>query len=104
MTTHHYHHRCPAQLLTLPLAVFLIGYVFDTISFGPLSESYGRRVALLSSFLLYTLFTLACAVAPNWFALLKFRFIVGVGASAPPTVLGGDDRRRVPINQLFREL
>ncbi|MCJ1240806.1 hypothetical protein MMC14_008810, partial [Varicellaria rhodocarpa] len=37
----------------------------------------------------YTLFTLACALAPNWPALLLFRFFVGVGASAPQTVTGG---------------
>ena len=77
------------QQLTLPVAVFLIGYIFGPIIFGPLSESYGRKVVLLSSFLIYTLFTLACALAPNWVALLIFRFLVGVGAAAPPTVLGG---------------
>lgn len=69
--------------------MFLIGYIFGPIIFGPLSESYGRRASLLSSFAVYTAFTLACALAPNWPALLTFRFIVGVGASAPPTVLGG---------------
>ena len=77
------------QQLTLPVAVFLIGYIFGPIIFGPLSESYGRRVTLLSSFLVYTLSTLACALAPNWPAFLIFRFLGGIGAAAPPTVLGG---------------
>ena len=77
------------QQLTLPVAVFLVGYIFGPIIFGPLSESYGRRVILLISFLVYTLFTLACALAPDWPAFLIFRFIVGIGAAAPPTILGG---------------
>lgn len=75
--------------VTLPVAVFLVGYIFGPIIFGPLSESYGRRVTLLSSFAMYTLFTLGCALSPNWPVLLVFRFLVGVGAAAPPAVLGG---------------
>ena len=78
----------PSQL-ALPVAVFLIGYIFGPIIFGPLSESYGRRATLLFSYLVFTIFTLACALAPNWPALLVFRFLVGVGAAAPPTILGG---------------
>lgn len=73
----------------LPVAVYLIGYIFGPIIFGPMSESLGRRISLLSAFFLYTVFTLACALAPNWPALLVFRFFVAIGASAPPTVLGG---------------
>lgn len=32
---------------------------------------------------------MACALARTWPALLCFRFLVGVGASAPQAVLGG---------------
>ena len=62
--------------IVLPVAVFLIGYIFGPIIFCPLSE---RRICLLSSFGLYTGFTLGCALAPNWSALITFRFIVGIG-------------------------
>ncbi|KAI9877635.1 MAG: hypothetical protein M1830_003250 [Pleopsidium flavum] len=77
------------QQTSLPVAVFLIGYIFGPIIFGPMSESYGRRICFISSFALYTLFTLACALSPNWPSLLIFRFFVGIGASAPQTVTGG---------------
>ena len=73
----------------LPIAAYLIGYIFGPLIFGPMSESLGRRISLLSSFFIYTVFTLACALSPNWPALLVFRFLVAIGASAPPTVLGG---------------
>lgn len=73
----------------MPVAIFLVGYIFGPIVFGPMSETIGRRKTLLASFVVYTSFTLACAMAPTWAALLVFRFLVGIGASAPPTVLGG---------------
>ena len=63
--------------------------IFSPIIFGPLSESFGRRICFLSPFGLYTVFTLACALAPTWPALLVFRFLVGLGASAPQAILGG---------------
>lgn len=44
---------------------------------------------MLSTFFGYTVFTLACAVAPTWAGLLIFRFLAGAFASAPITVVGG---------------
>jgi MFS family permease len=77
------------QEIALPVALFLVGYIFGPIIFGSMSETFGRRICFLSSFALYTVATLACAIAPNWSALLFFRFLVGVGASAPQYMLGG---------------
>ena len=77
------------QQLSLPVAIFLIGYIFGPSLFGPYSESCGRWVSLVTSFALYTLFTLACAFAPTWASFLLFRFLCGVGASGPQTVLSG---------------
>jgi MFS family permease len=74
---------------SLPMALFLSGYIFGPIIFGPMSESFGRKPCLFSSFGLYTLSTLACALAPNWPILLVFRLLGGVGASAPQYILGG---------------
>ncbi len=59
------------------------------VLFGPLSESYGWKVIIVSTFTLFTLFTLACAVAPSWPALLVFRALVGVNASSAISVTGG---------------
>lgn len=77
------------QQVTLPVAVFLVGYIFGPMVFGPISESLGRRICFISSFAIFTVFTLACALTTNWPALLIFRFLVGAGASAPQAVLGG---------------
>jgi MFS family permease len=77
------------QQSTLPVAVFLVGYIFGPIVFGPMSESYGRKICFISSFGLYTIFTMACALTTSWPLFLLFRFLVGSGASAPQAVLGG---------------
>lgn len=77
------------QQSTLPVAVFLVGYIFGPILFGPISESYGRKACFISSFGIYTIFTVACPLTSSWPAFLLFRLLVGSGASVPQAVLGG---------------
>ncbi|KAI0883673.1 major facilitator superfamily protein [Annulohypoxylon maeteangense] len=77
------------QKLTLPITCYLIGYVLGPVVFGPLSETYGRRPITLITFAFYTIFTLACALAPTFAALVVFRLFAGVFASSPPAVTGG---------------
>ena len=44
---------------------------------------------MLSTFVVFMLFTMACALAPNWPAFLVFRLICGISASSPIAVIGG---------------
>ena len=44
---------------------------------------------MLPTFFVFTVFTLACALAPNWPALLTFRLLGGIAASCPIAVVGG---------------
>lgn len=73
----------------LPATTFLIGFVLGPLVFAPLSEQYGRRPILISTLCLYIIFTMACALAPNWAAFLVFRFLSGTFASPPMSVTGG---------------
>lgn len=73
----------------LPISVYLIGYVFGPIIWGPLSEHFGRRDLSLATFACFTAFTMACALAPSWSALLVFRFFTGVFASSPIAIVAG---------------
>ncbi|PKY09429.1 MFS general substrate transporter [Aspergillus campestris IBT 28561] len=75
--------------LVLPTSVYLLGYVTGPLAFGPLSEIYGRRIVLVGSYVLFTIFTLACAISPNWPALIIFRTLCGICASSPIAVTGG---------------
>ena len=82
-------HVTQEEQLVLPISVYLIGYVFGPIIWGPLSEEYGRRMLTIATFAAFLLFTMACALAPNWPALLTFRFFCGVFASSPIAVVAG---------------
>lgn len=78
-----------SQELVLPISLFLVGYVVGPILCGPLSETYGRKVVLLTTFILYNASTLGCALSPNWVSLLVFRLLAGIGASAPISIVNG---------------
>ena len=75
--------------LVLPISVYLIGYVLGPLVFGPLTETYGRRIITILTFYGFTIFTMACALAPNWPSLLVFRLCTGVCASSATSVTGG---------------
>ncbi|KAI8630932.1 major facilitator superfamily transporter [Xylariaceae sp. FL1651] len=73
----------------LPISTYLIGYVFGPILWGPLSEHIGRRNLTVTTFVLFILWTLGCALSPNWPAFLIFRLLCGTFASAPIAVVTG---------------
>jgi len=75
--------------LVLPISIYLVGYVLGPLAFGPLSENYGRKWVMICTFVIFTVFTLGCALAPSFAALIVFRFFVGIGASSPISVVGG---------------
>jgi MFS family permease len=77
------------QKKTLPISVFMIGFMSGPVIWGPLSEQYGRRVVIVFAFVAFVLWTMACALSPNFDALIVFRFFVGVFSSAPVAVVPG---------------
>lgn len=75
--------------LVLPTSLYLVGYVLGPLVFSPLSETFGRKIVMISTFILYTAFTLGCALAPTFAGLIVMRLIAGIGASTPNSVVGG---------------
>ncbi|PYH78469.1 MFS general substrate transporter [Aspergillus uvarum CBS 121591] len=75
--------------LVVSNSLYLAGFVVGPLSFGPLSEYFGRRPVLIATYLVFTLFTLACALSPTFESLLAFRFLCGLNASVPNAVLSG---------------
>jgi MFS family permease len=84
-----YFHITSPSAQILPISMYLFGYVLGPLLFGPLSESLGRKLIMTSTFVLFTIFTMACALAPNYPALLIFRLLTGISASSPIAVVGG---------------
>lgn len=75
--------------LVLLNSLYLVGFAIGPLIFGPMSEHVGRRPVLIGTYLACFVFTLACALAPNYTALLIFRLLCGVAAATPNAVLGG---------------
>ncbi|KAH7361302.1 major facilitator superfamily domain-containing protein [Pyrenochaeta sp. MPI-SDFR-AT-0127] len=74
---------------TLGVALFVLGFVFGPIVFGPMSEVLGRRIPLFAGYALFALFQIPVALAQNVATICVGRFISGFFASAPLAVVGG---------------
>ena len=66
----------------LTLATWFAGLALGQITQGSLSDRYGRRLPLISGFILFTLGNIGCALAPSLTALAIFRAVAAFGASA----------------------
>lgn len=66
----------------LSLASYFAGVAFGQLLYGPLADRYGRRVPLLIGVVLFTLASLACALAPSLEWLIAARFAQALGGSA----------------------
>ena len=65
--------------LQLTLGIFLIGYGFGQLFFGPLSDSLGRRPVLLFGIYLYTIASIACALSTHIDFLILNRLLQALG-------------------------
>ena len=77
------------ELGSFVVSVYLLGYAFGPLVLAPLSETYGRRIIYNVNNLLFVVFNVACAVAPNLGALIVFRLLAGTAGSAPLTIGAG---------------
>ncbi|RDW69360.1 MFS multidrug transporter-like protein [Coleophoma cylindrospora] len=75
--------------LSLTLSIFILAYAVGPLFLGPLSEMYGRVLVLQTSNLLYLFFNLGCGLAKTKGELIAFRFLAGLGGSAPLALGGG---------------
>ncbi|KAK0608987.1 Efflux pump vrtL, partial [Lasiodiplodia hormozganensis] len=71
------------------MSIFLLAYAIGPFVLGPLSEIFGRVVILQASNLLYLVFNTVCGFAQTKQQMLAFRFLSGLGGSAPQALGGG---------------
>lgn len=81
---------------TLVLSVFILAYAVGPLFLGPLSELFGRVMVLQIANGFFIVFNLACGFAQNSAQMIAFRFLAGLGGSAPLSIGGGkkDNERR----------
>ena len=69
--------------------MYLIGVGVGSLFAGPISETFGRNFVYFTNLVVFMLFILAKALAPNYGAAIVFRFLTGFFGAAPMTVAGG---------------
>jgi MFS family permease len=70
----------------LVMSIFLLAYALGPFILAPLSEMYGRVVILQSANMVYLIFNTVCGFATSREQMLAFRFLSGLGGSAPQAV------------------
>ena len=73
----------------LPVAMFLLGLGLGPLYLAPCSELYGRRIVYITSYTLFTILNVGCALAPNITVLSILRLLSGMAGSAGPSLGGG---------------
>lgn len=77
------------ELSSFVVSVYLVGYCFGPLLIAPLSEIYGRQYLYHACNILYVIWAVCCAVAPEIGSLVVFRFLAGFAGSCPLTIGAG---------------
>ena len=80
-------------------SVFVLGYAFGPLFLSPLSEIYGRSRLLQLANLFYLIFNTVAGFSRNTGELIAFRFLSGLGGSAPLAVFHPSSLRRHKANE-----
>lgn len=64
------------------IGVYLIGMGAGAIIYGPLSDRYGRKPIMLSTMILFAIFSLACGFTNNFIIMLWLRLAQGLCGAA----------------------
>jgi DHA1 family bicyclomycin/chloramphenicol resistance-like MFS transporter len=69
-----------AASVQLTLSAFLAGFAVTQLIYGPVSDRYGRRPALLAGIGIFTLASIGCAFSTSIEMLIGWRFVQALGA------------------------
>lgn len=78
-----------AEITTLALSLYVLGFAVGPVLLAPLSEYFGRQPVYVVSWFILFIFQLPIALAPNIGTILVCRFIGGFAGGAPLTNTGG---------------
>jgi DHA1 family bicyclomycin/chloramphenicol resistance-like MFS transporter len=73
--------RVPAAQVQLTLSSYLVGFAIGQLIYGPLSDRWGRKPVLIGALALFTVASVACAVAPSIETLIAARFFQALGGA-----------------------
>ena len=83
----HFFHVSEAQIQLL-LSINFLGLCLSGLFYGPLSDSYGRKVLLVIGLLIFAIGGVGSVFADTFNSLLFWRFLQGIGSSAAFVIPG----------------
>ncbi len=76
----------PDNHVALSLVLWFVTFSLFLLICGPLSDKYGRKPILLVGLSVFSLASIACALAANVVQLILFRMLQGAGAAGPSSM------------------
>jgi len=73
----------------LIMSIFLLAFAIGPFVWGPMSEVFGRVRVMQCANLIFLLFNTVCGFARTKQQMMAFRFLSGIGGSAPQAIGGG---------------
>jgi multidrug resistance protein len=73
----------------LVMSIFLLAFAIGPFVWGPMSEVFGRVRVMQCANLIFLLFNTVCGFAKTKQQMMTFRFLSGIGGSAPQAIGGG---------------
>lgn len=70
----------------LLITMIFLGLGVGQLFFGPLSDCYGRKPVVYAGFVVFTLASIICVLAPSLELMIIGRILQGIGLSAPRTI------------------
>ena len=85
-----------AELGSLVVSVYLLGFAAGPLIIAPLSELYGRTPLYHICNTLFAILTVGCALGPSLNSEIALRFLQGCAGSAPLAIGGGTISDLIP--------
>ena len=92
-------HSTSATLGSFIVSIYILGYAVGPLVIAPLSELYGRSPVYTGCNILFVIWTLACAFAPNLGGMLVFRFFQGMAGVCALTIGSGTISDVIPAER-----
>jgi DHA1 family bicyclomycin/chloramphenicol resistance-like MFS transporter len=77
----------PVGLVQQTLAVFMFGFAFSQLLYGPLSDRFGRKPLIIGGLVLYAIASVGCSFAGDVGSLMGWRFLQSLGCGAVVVVV-----------------
>lgn len=74
--------QADSGMIEWTISGYLIGFSFGQLFWGPISDRYGRRIAVGSGLILFVVGSAGCALSNDVFTMIGWRIVQALGACA----------------------